>query len=224
MANGCRVTGLLTCDKNTFRPHDFPLASEDTDAAPVNHPALVKTSDQPSFSSVNFLSFTSTEALWASDTSPVLSLNLQPITCGGTAKNWRVQRTENLLGQLRKRKSNRPVNPKPIGLHRMLFMVVQKTRKRRICRDQTPSDTPSDSDTELAVLFADDSMEEEEQDTDCVFCTGHLSKYHNWEEWIRCEKYFRWMDTPCAGMQEILFVSLVRNKHCFVLSLYPLYL
>ena len=192
MANGCRVTGLLTCDKNTFRPHDFPLASEDTDAAPVNHPALVKISDQPSFSSVNFLSFTSTEALWASDTSPVLSLNLQPITCGGTAKNWRVQRTENLLGQLRKRKSKRPLNPKPIGFRRMLGIDPWKRRKIRVCRDPTPSDTPSDSDTDLAVSSGDDSTEEdEEQDADCVFCTGRSSWRQQW----------RILDTMCQMSQ-----------------------
>jgi len=27
--NGFRLTGLLPRDKNTFRPHDFPLSSED---------------------------------------------------------------------------------------------------------------------------------------------------------------------------------------------------
>jgi hypothetical protein len=42
-------------------------------------------------------------------------LNLQPNTHGGTAKKKkRVHLTENLLGQLRKRKSNRLVNPKPV--------------------------------------------------------------------------------------------------------------
>ena len=42
-----RETGLFPSNKNIFRPHDLPLASEDTDAAPVNNLALVKTSDQP---------------------------------------------------------------------------------------------------------------------------------------------------------------------------------
>jgi hypothetical protein len=54
--------------------HDFPLASGTTNAAPVNHPALVKTSDQPSFSSSNFSPFTYAEALRASDIIPVPSL------------------------------------------------------------------------------------------------------------------------------------------------------
>jgi hypothetical protein len=73
-AKGFRATGLFPCEKNIFRPHDFLLASKDTEAAPVNHPALVKTSDQPSFSSVNFSPFTFAEALRASNISAVPSL------------------------------------------------------------------------------------------------------------------------------------------------------
>jgi hypothetical protein len=74
-ANGCRATGLFPCDMNIFRPHDFPLASGNIDAAPVKHPAMVKTSDQPPFSSVNFSPFTSVEVLRSSDISHVPSLN-----------------------------------------------------------------------------------------------------------------------------------------------------
>ena len=62
-ANGFRATGLFPCDKNTFRPNDFPLSSEDTDAAPANHPTFVKTRYRPSFSSAIFSPFTSTETL-----------------------------------------------------------------------------------------------------------------------------------------------------------------
>jgi hypothetical protein len=85
-ANCFRAIGLFPCDKYIFRPYDFPLSSEDKDAAPVNHPALVKTSDQPSFSSANFSLFTSAEALRSSDISPVPSLNLKPNPRGGIAK------------------------------------------------------------------------------------------------------------------------------------------
>jgi len=52
-----------------------------------------------------------------------------------------------------------------------------------VCRDPTPSDTPSDSDTDLAVPFADDSTEEDEQqDAECVFCTGCFSGDHSGED------------------------------------------
>ena len=85
-ANDFRVTGLFPCAKNIFRPCDFPLSSEDKDAAPMNHPALSKIRDQPSFSSANFSPFTSAEALQSSDISPVPSLNIKPNPRGGTAK------------------------------------------------------------------------------------------------------------------------------------------
>ena len=44
-------------------------------------------------------------------------------------RKYRIYLTESLLGQLRKRKSNMPLNPKPIGLRRMLFLVLQKDRR-----------------------------------------------------------------------------------------------
>ena len=68
VANGFRVTGLFPCYKNIFRPYDYLLSSEDKDAAPLNHSALAKISNQPSFSSANFSPFTSAEALRSSDT------------------------------------------------------------------------------------------------------------------------------------------------------------
>jgi len=126
VAKGFRATGLFPCDKNIFRLHDIPLASEDTKTAPVNQPVLVKTSEQPSFSSANFSPFTSAEAHRASDISAVTSLNLQPNPRGGTVKKITSSSYRNFVGKLRKIKSNRPLYPKPIGLRRMLFLVLQK--------------------------------------------------------------------------------------------------
>jgi hypothetical protein len=51
-----------------------------------NHPALVKTSDQPSFKSANFSPFTSAEVLRAIYFSRVPSQNLHPNPHGGIAK------------------------------------------------------------------------------------------------------------------------------------------
>jgi hypothetical protein len=52
----------------------------------VNHPALVKTSDQPSFNSVNYLPFTSAEALRSADISPFAKPELNQNPRGETAK------------------------------------------------------------------------------------------------------------------------------------------
>jgi len=85
-SNGFRTTSIFPCDKNIFRPQEFPLASGNTHAVPVKHPALVETSDQPTFSSSSFAPFISVEVVRASDISPVPSLNLKPNPRGGTAK------------------------------------------------------------------------------------------------------------------------------------------
>jgi len=79
-ANGFRATSYFPCDQNIFRPPVLPVVSEDTDAAPVSHLALVKTSHQPSFNSVNFSPFNSAGVPRAPGTSRVQSLNLQPNT------------------------------------------------------------------------------------------------------------------------------------------------
>jgi hypothetical protein len=73
MAAGRQAFSLVTW--NIFRPHDFPLTSGNINAAPVNYPVLVKTSDQLSFSSSDFSPFTSVEAFRSTDISSVPSLN-----------------------------------------------------------------------------------------------------------------------------------------------------
>jgi hypothetical protein len=185
---------------NTFRPHNFALASGNINAAPVNHPALVKTSDQPSLSSSNFSPLTSAEALRSSD------------MCQASPKSksswWNSKENNELTLQkyfqaIRTEKIKQVTKSKTWQLASNALLGPSKRRKRRVCRDPTPSDTPSDSETELAVPLANDSTEEnEEQDAECVFCTGRFSEHHHREEWIWCAKYFRWAHTLYAGMEE----------------------
>jgi hypothetical protein len=151
----------------------------------------------------------------------VPNLNLQPNTRGGTAKKI----TSSLYSSLyrhfveasQKKKINQATKSKTKRLASNALLGPSKRQKRRVCRDPTPSDIPPDSDIDLAVPFADESTEEEEQDADCVFCTGRFSLRPQW----------RRVDLMCETSQigaHTLFVSLVMDKHCFVLSLYPLYL
>jgi hypothetical protein len=197
-----RATGLFPCDKNIFRPHDFSLASENTEAAPMNHSALGKTSYQPSFSSFNFSPFSSAEAPHASDISVVPSLNLKPNPRGGTVKKIISSSYRNFDVATQKKKIKQATKPKSNQLGSNTLLGPSKRRKRLVCRDPTASDTPSDSDTHLTLPFANDSTEEEEQDADCVFCTGRFSEDHNVEEWIRFAKYFRWAHILCVCMEE----------------------
>jgi len=50
------------------------------------------------------------------------------------------------------------------------LLVPLKRRIRRVCRDPAPSDTPSHSETDVAVPFADNSTEGDEEQ-DAVVCS-----------------------------------------------------
>ena len=125
----------------------------------MNHLALVKISDQSSFSSANFSPFTSAEALRASDISPVPSLNLQPNTRGGTAKKITSSTYRKFVGATQEKKIKQATKSKTSRLASNVLLGPSKRRKRNVCRNPTPSDTPSDSDTDLAVPFVEDSKE-----------------------------------------------------------------
>jgi hypothetical protein len=156
VANGFQAAGLFPCDKNIFRPYGFPLSLEDKDVIPVNHPALIKTNDQPSFSSANFLLCTSAQALRLSDTSSVPSLNLKPNPSGVTAKKIMSLPYKKFVEATQKKKIKQATKFKASWLASNVLLGPSKRQKRRVCQDLTPSDSPSDSNTDLAVPFTDD--------------------------------------------------------------------
>ena len=166
----------------------------------MSYSALVKTSDQPLFI---LLAFRRLILLRLSDHQiSVLcqSLNLQPYTRGGTAKKM-ISTYRKFVGATQEKKIKQATKPKTNRLALNALLVPSKRRKRRVCWDPNPSDTPSDSDTDLAFPFADNSTEEEKEAA-CLFCTGLFSENHNGKEWIRSAKYFRWGQTLCACMEE----------------------
>ena len=128
----------------------------------MKHSALVKTSYQPPFNSANFSPFTSAEAVRALDISAVPSFNLQPNPRGGTVKKITSSSYRNFVGANQKKKIKQATISKTNWLASNALLGLSKRRNRVVCRDRTPSDTPSDSDSDLAVPFADDSTEEEE--------------------------------------------------------------
>jgi hypothetical protein len=82
-----------------------------------------------------------------------------------------------------KKKIKQATKSKTSRLTSNALLGPSKRWKRRVCRDPTPSNTPSHSDTDLAVPFpADSTKEDEEQDADCVFCTGPFSEDHTGED------------------------------------------
>jgi hypothetical protein len=134
-ANCFQVTGFFPCDKNIFRPYDFPLSSEDKDAAPVNHTALIKTSDQPSFSSANFSPLTSAEALQLSDINLVPSLNLKPNPLGGREKKITGSPYKTFVEANKKRKIKQATKSKTSRLASNVIFGPSKRRKKRVTNE-----------------------------------------------------------------------------------------
>jgi hypothetical protein len=95
-------------------------------------------------------------------------------------------------------------------------------RKRRVCRDPAPSDTPPDSNTELAVTLADDLKRM--RNKTLIVCSVTLLSLNNTMEGSEYDvRNIGHGRTYCVLVRrKILFVCLVRDKHCFVLSLHPL--
>jgi hypothetical protein len=93
-----------------------------------------------------------------------------------------------------------------------------KWEKRAVCRDPTPSVTPSVSDTDLTVPFADDSTEEEEQDADCVFCAGRFSKTTMWKSGYDVRNISDG-GTHCVGMEEDFVCELCQGQTLFCFSI-----
>ena len=128
------------------------------------------------------------------------SLDPQPNTHGGTAKKITSTPYRKFVGATQKKKIKWGTKSKTNQLALKALLGPSKRQKRRVCQDPTPSDTPSDSDTDLAVPFDDNLMEKD--DTDCVYCTSCFSEDHKGEERIQRVKYLRWAYTLCAGMEE----------------------
>jgi hypothetical protein len=88
----------------------------------VNHPALVKTSNQPSFSSSNFSLFSSAETLRASDISAVSILNLQPNSRGRAVKKITNSSYRNFVGVTQKKKIKQATKPQSNQLGSNVFL------------------------------------------------------------------------------------------------------
>jgi hypothetical protein len=92
----------------------------------------------------------------------VLILNLQLNICGGTVEKITSSPYKTFVGATQKKKIKQAHKPKTNTLASNSLLGPSKGRKRRVSRVPAPSDTLSDSDTDLSVPFADDSTEEEE--------------------------------------------------------------
>jgi hypothetical protein len=95
----------------------------------VNHPALVKSSDRPSFCSANFSPFSSDEVLRSSEIIPVPSLKLKPNPRGGTAKKITTSPHRKFVEATQKKKIKHVTKSKTIRPESNALLGLSKRRK-----------------------------------------------------------------------------------------------
>jgi len=98
----------------------------------VNRHGLVKTIDQPSFSSVNFMPVTSAEALRASGISAVPGLNLQSNTRGGIVKKITSSFYRNFIGATQKKKIKQATKSKTNRLAKYKIYNYQSKNNKNL--------------------------------------------------------------------------------------------
>jgi hypothetical protein len=148
--------------------------------------------------------------------------NLQPNTCGGTVRKITSSLYRKFVGTTQKKTIKQSTKSKTNPLASNALLGPSKRRKGRVCRDPAPSDTPSDSHTDLTVPFAVDSTEEN-QEAVCTVLVVSL-KTTKEKNGYDVRNISDGRTRFVLVWRKILFVRLVRDKHCFVLGLYPLYL
>jgi hypothetical protein len=179
---------------------------------------LMKNSDQPSFCSYNFLPFTSADALRSSDISRVKP-ELNPNTRGGTANKIISSPYNKHFEATHKEKIKQATQFKTRWIASNALLDPSKRRKRKVFRDPTPSYTPSDSNTELAVPLSDDSTEDDEEQELIVCSVLVVSLKTTMEKSGYDERNILDCCEHCVLVwRKMLFVSLVRDMRCFFLS------
>jgi hypothetical protein len=92
----------------------------------------------------------------------VPSLNLKPNPRGGAAKEITSSPYKTFVEAIQKRKIKQATKSKTSRFASNVLLGPPKRWKERACQDPASSDTPSDSDTDHAVPFADNSTEEDD--------------------------------------------------------------
>jgi hypothetical protein len=85
----------------------------------------------------------------------VPSLNLKPNPCGGTTKKITSSPYKKFVDTTQKKEIKQAITFKTNWLALNCLLGPSKRQKKRVCWDPTLFDTPSDSDTDLAVPFTD---------------------------------------------------------------------
>ncbi|XP_069669360.1 uncharacterized protein [Periplaneta americana] len=97
------------------------------------------------------------------------------------------------------------------GAHKRLFDKQQKSQKNRkvqLKKHNLTSFSDEDFDEEMQSIDSSDSeFEGNDDDAECLFCTGLFSDDTRGEKWVQCSKCRRWAHEDCGADEEHFICS-----------------
>jgi hypothetical protein len=198
--NAFRKTGLVPCNRHIFRDHDFAIHS---DAANEDRPT---TSEHPPLGTPDTPGTSSGSAIEVSpeDVRPIPRLTKpfqDPTQQGKPSHSGSAQLLTSTpyRRQLQQAKEKKTVAETKKTAAKRLFGKAQKSSKRKVRED-------SSSDSDCQSFESENSDNDyEDEDTECLLCTGHFSDDQHGEKWAQCVRCYRWAHEDC-GVEEDNFV------------------
>lgn len=198
--NAFRKTGLVPCNRHIFRDHDFAIHSDAANGdrpTTSEHPPL-GTPDRPGTSSG------SANQVSPEDVRPIPRLAKpfqDPTQQGKPSRSGSAQllTSSPYRRQLQQAKEKKTVAETKKTAAKRLFGKAQKSSKRKVRED-------SSSDSDCQSFESENSDNDyEDEDTECLFCTGRFSDDQHGENWVQCVRCYRWAHEDC-GVEEDNFV------------------
>ena len=205
--NAFRKTGLVPCNRHIFRDHDFAIHQK-VDSRPANNGGIGSEFPIPGTSNSSGTNNRSSDqqAVSPQDIRPIPDISRPSEDSAGQGKSSRSGSAQLItsspyMKQLQQTKQKKTaVESKKTAVKR-LFTKTRKSSKRKIINDSS-----SDSDSEIQLPESDSSdIGDEDEDAECLFCTGRFSEDKHGEKWAQCSKCYRWAHEDC-GVEEDNFV------------------
>lgn len=92
--------------------------------------------------------------------------------------------------------------------------TTQKSQSRRTLRHSSSSSDSDTTEEEIQLIDSSDSEfnMNDDNDAECLFCTGLFSQDTHGEKWGKCIQCYRWAHEECGADEDPFICHLCRNK------------
>lgn len=207
--NAFRKTGLIPCNRNIFSDIDFAIhnQAEGDDVLITRSENLVGPAD---ISPLPILQEPSTSR------EPQCTINVKKSRAGKAALITSSPYQQQLKESLSKSKKREKPAKKRLftELSNKKKSTSPKSQSRRTLRHSSSSSDSDTTEEEIQLIDSSDSEfnMNDDNDAECLFCTGLFSQDTHGEKWGKCIQCYRWAHEECGADEDPFICHLCRNK------------